>query len=105
MRATVEWTAPAFAQLEALPAAIAFEIVSRVDLLESFPEMGVSLRSRHRTLRNCRKLIVAKSYRVVYEFEGHEGAVRILAVQHCRQPLPTTRELRRMLERREEPSD
>jgi mRNA-degrading endonuclease RelE of RelBE toxin-antitoxin system len=105
VRTTVAWTAPAFGQLEDLPSAIAFEIVSRVDLLESFPEMGVSLRSRHSTLRNCRKLIVAKSYRVVYEFDGKNAAIHILAVQHCRQPLPTTRELRRILERREEPSE
>ena len=105
MRATVAWTAPAFAQLEDLPSPIAFEIVSRVDLLENFPEMGVSLRSRHPTLRNCRKLIVAKSYRVVYEFDGNKAAVYVLAVQRCRQPLPTTRELRRILERREDPSE
>ena len=105
MRAAVTWTAPAFAQLEDLPSAIAFEIVSRVDLLESFPEMGISLRSRHTTLRNCRKLIVAKSYRIVYEFDGNKAAVYVLAVQHCRLPLPTARDLRRMLGRREEQSE
>ena len=105
MKARVEWSAPAFTQLERLLPAIAFEIVSRVDLLESFPEMGISLRSRHKALRNCRKLIVAKAYRVVYEYEGDKGTVYVLAVQHCRQQIPPTRELRRMLERREEPSE
>ena len=105
MKARVTWTVPAFEQLESLPSAIAFEIVSRLDLLENFPEMGVSLRIRHKALRNCRKLIVAKSYRVVYEYELQKGNVYVLAVQHCRQPIPTTSELRRLLERRDQPSE
>lgn len=105
MRPAVAWTALAFAQLEDLPSAIAFEIVSRIDLLENFPEMGVSLRSHHPAFRNCRKLIITKWFRVVYEFDGNNAVVHVLAVQRCRQPLPTTRELRRILERREQPPE
>lgn len=97
----IVWTAPAFAQLEALPEALAFEVVRRVDVLTAFPEMGVSLRSRYPVLRNCRQLIVKKSHRIVYEFTADSETIYILAVQHCRQQLPTTRELRRRLESEE----
>jgi mRNA-degrading endonuclease RelE of RelBE toxin-antitoxin system len=93
--ATIEWTDPAFAQLEALPEKLAFEIVRRVDLLETFPEMGASLRSQYPTLQNCRQLIVKGSYRVIYEFERSVDTVYVLAVQHCRQSLPPIGELRR----------
>jgi len=97
----IVWTTPSFAQLEALPEALAFDIVGRVDVLAAFPEMGVSLRSRYPVLRNCRQLIVKKSHRIVYEFAADTETIYILAVQHCRQQLPTTRELRRGLESEE----
>lgn len=95
--AAIKWTTPAFAQLESLPSPLAFEIVRRVDLLEAFPEMGVSLRSRYPALRNCRQLIVKRSHRVVYEFDKDEDAIYILAVQHCRQRLPSASELKRKI--------
>lgn len=93
----IVWTTPAFAQLEALLEALAFEIVRRVNVLAAFPEMGVSLRSRYPALQNCRQLIVKKSHRIVYEIAADTETIYILAVQHCRQQLPTTRELRRGL--------
>jgi mRNA-degrading endonuclease RelE of RelBE toxin-antitoxin system len=96
----VEWCAPAFAQLEALDQKLAFEIVERVDVLETFPESGASLESRHQSLRGCRQLIVGRYIRVVYEYDSEAGEVWVLAVQHCRQRLPSTRELKRR--RREE---
>ena len=101
MSAEIEWTEPAFAQLEAMPTHLAFEIIKRIDLLAAFPEMGVSLRSRYPQLKNCRQLIVSKSWRVVYEFDSETGLVYILAVQHCRQKLPTAQEIRRKIEREE----
>jgi plasmid stabilization system protein ParE len=91
----IEWSGPAFSQLEELPEFVAFEIISRVDLLASFPEMGVSLHSQYPALLNCRQLIVRRTYRVVYEFNSRKGFVYILAVQHCRRMLPTISELRR----------
>lgn len=91
----IAWAAPAFAQLEALPEALVVEFVRRVDLLATFPKMGVSLRSQYPALQNCRQLIINRSYRVVYEFEADTEIIYILAMQHCRQQLPTTRELRR----------
>lgn len=91
----VEWTAPAFAQLEALDRKLAFEIVERVEVLASFPESGAPLESRHRSLRGCRQLIIGRRHRVVYEYDAEAGVVWILAVQHCRQRLPSARELRR----------
>lgn len=93
--AAIEWTAPAFAQLEALAEKLAFEIVRRVDLLETFLEMGASLKSRYPALQNGRQLIVKRSHRVIYEFERTTNTVYILAVQHCRQSLPTAGELKR----------
>ncbi len=92
------WATLAFAQLEALPEDLAFEVVRRVDVLAAFPEMGAALRSRYPALQNCRQLIVKRSHRIVYELIADTETIYILAVQHCRQQLPTTRELRRGLE-------
>ncbi len=91
----VEWASPAFEQLSALTERVAFEVIRCVDLLESFPEMGVSLGSKYPQLENCRQLIVGRSHRVVYEYSLKKQTVYILAVQYCRQELPTMRELRR----------
>lgn len=93
--ASVEWTAPAFAQLERFPEALAFEVVRRVDLLAQFPGVGASLESRFPTLINCRQLISSRTHRVIYEVDEVADRVYILAVQHCRQKLPTMRDLRR----------
>ncbi len=90
----IEWTKPAFASLESLPETLAFEIVERVDLLMSFPEIGSPLRSRFRALRNCRQLVINRWYRVIYEYDADAGIIYILAVQHCRQKLPTAGQLR-----------
>lgn len=97
----VEWTSPAFAQLEALSQPLAFEIVRRVDTLESFPEMGVPIISEDSGLQKCRQLIIKTTHRVVYEYDQIENRIYILAVQHCRQKLPTGRELKR----RQSPED
>jgi plasmid stabilization system protein ParE len=96
----IEWAAPAFGQLEALPAELTFEIVRRVDLLQTFPEMGVSLQSRYPVLSNCRQLIVKRSHRVIYEFEADASTVFILAIQHCRRRLPSAADLKRATDRR-----
>jgi plasmid stabilization system protein ParE len=93
----VEWASPAFEQLSALTERVAFEVIRYVDLLESFPELGVSLGSKYPELENCRQLIVGRSHRVVYEYAVRKRIVYILAVQHCRQQLPTAREVRRGL--------
>jgi mRNA-degrading endonuclease RelE of RelBE toxin-antitoxin system len=93
--AEIVWTSPAFAQVEALPAAVAFEIVQRVDVLEGFPEMGAPVVSEDAGLRKCRQLIVKRIYRVVYEYDDTDGKVYIFAVQHCRQRLPAGRDLKR----------
>jgi mRNA-degrading endonuclease RelE of RelBE toxin-antitoxin system len=90
----IEWVDPAFEKLEALPSTMAFEIVRRVDLLASFPEMCPSLHSSYPQLGNCRQLIVDRSYRIIYEFDAVAGSVYILELQHCRQRLPTVAELR-----------
>jgi|HubBroStandDraft_6_1064221.scaffolds.fasta_scaffold70884_2 mRNA-degrading endonuclease RelE of RelBE toxin-antitoxin system len=92
--AAVEWSVPAFPQLESLPTSVAFDIVRRVDLLESFPELGARLTGQPR-LADCRQLIVERKYRVIYEFDSNLDIVWILAVQRCRQKLPSSRDLNR----------
>lgn len=95
MTAGIEWTAPAFAQLESLPEALAFEVIGRVDALAAFPEMGAPISGKDPALRKCRQLIVRRSHRVVYEYDEESGVVYVLAVQHCRQRLPAGRDLKR----------
>jgi ParE toxin of type II toxin-antitoxin system, parDE len=103
MSADIEWVDPAFEKLEALPSTMAFEIIRRVDLLASFPQMGVSLNSRYPQLGNCRQLIVGASYRIIYEFDALAGLVYILELQQCRQRLPTIAELRFRRSLKQEP--
>lgn len=91
----IEWTSSAFISLEALPQQIAFEIVRRADMLAGFPEMGVRLRSRFRRLQHYRQIIINRRYRLIYEFDPGVGSIYILAVQHCRQKLPSARDLKR----------
>ena len=86
-----EWTEPAFSQLERLDTATAFAAVRRVDLLEKFPEMGSPLKA----LSKYRQLVIGGSHRIVYEYAAETETVYVLAVQHCRQRLPSARDLRR----------
>ena len=91
----VQWTNAAFNELEVLPQEISFEIIRQVDFLAQFPEMGADLGSRFPRLKGLRQLIVKRSWRVVYDFEADREIVFIVAVQHCRQKLPSTRELKK----------
>jgi mRNA-degrading endonuclease RelE of RelBE toxin-antitoxin system len=93
--AEIQWTAPAFVQLETLPQSFAFEVIRRVEVLSAFPESGVKMEGADPGLGKCRQLILNRSYRVVYEYEQNEDVVYILVVQHCRQRLPTGRDLKR----------
>jgi mRNA-degrading endonuclease RelE of RelBE toxin-antitoxin system len=91
----LEWTSPAFLVLETLPQTVAFDIVRRVDLLPVFPKMGAKFDSRFPTLRGYRQIIVKRNYRVIYDFDEFENRIYILSVQHCRQKLPSARDLKR----------
>ena len=91
----VEWTSRAFLVLEKLPQAIAFDIVRRVDLLPKIPEMGAELDSRFAALKGYRQIIVKRNYRVIYDYDEFENRIYILAVQNCRQQLPSARDLKR----------
>lgn len=97
----IEWSSLAFDQLEALPEALAFEVVRRTDLLASFPEMGISLKTHYQTSYNYRQLIVKRNHRVIYRYDAESSLIYILTVQHCRQQLPSARDLRRMGKRTE----
>ncbi len=100
--AEIEWTIPAFANLEKLPQMIAFEIVRRVDLLADFPDSGAPLQSESPSLKPCRQLIIKRKYRVVYEFDEFENTIYVLAVQNCRQKLPSARDLKRQTGKKDE---
>ena len=91
----IEWTSRAFSVLEALPQEIAFEIVRQVDYLQEFPQIGANLSSRFASLQGYRQLIIKRKYRVIYDFDEFENRIYILAVQNCRQQLPSGRDLKR----------
>jgi mRNA-degrading endonuclease RelE of RelBE toxin-antitoxin system len=97
----IEWTSKAFLVLENLPQTIAFEIIRQVDYLQQFPQLGVNLESRFITLNNYRQLIIKRKYRVIYDYDEFERLIYILAIQNCRQELPSPRELKRKQESEE----
>jgi len=74
---------------------IAFEIVRRVDALEKFPAMGARLESRFAALAGCRQIVVRRKFRVIYHYDEIENCIYILAIQDCRQRLPSARDLKR----------
>jgi plasmid stabilization system protein ParE len=91
----IKWSVTAFANLESLPQEVAFEILDLTDRLLSFPEIGTPLGSVYPHRRNCRQLVFKRFYRVFYLYEPEEKLVKILALQHCRQQLPTSADLHR----------
>jgi mRNA-degrading endonuclease RelE of RelBE toxin-antitoxin system len=91
----IQWTNSAFRELENLPQDIAFEVIKQTDFLTQFPEMGNSLESRFARLRDFRHLVIRRKFRVVYQYREAEKTVYILAVQRCRQKLPTSSDLKR----------
>ena len=97
----IEWTTQAFAQLEALPQAIAFEMIRRIDALQAFPEMGVSLREQLLTVWNYRQLIIKRQYRVIYRYDREQALIYIAAIQHCRQQLADYSDLQRAVRQSE----
>lgn len=94
----IEWTSPAFRVLEALPQRRAFAIVTRTDLLAEFPEQGPVLAGYHHFGNPFHQLIYAGSYRTIYLYSQAQNRVYIIALQHCRRKLPSSRELRNRLE-------
>jgi mRNA-degrading endonuclease RelE of RelBE toxin-antitoxin system len=93
--AEIEWTSRAFRILETLPQAIAFEIIRQVDYLQQFPSLGVNLSSRFVSLKDYRQIIIKRKYRVIYDYDDFEKMIYIVAVQDCRQQLPSPRDLKR----------
>ncbi|MBS1807699.1 MAG: type II toxin-antitoxin system RelE/ParE family toxin [Acidobacteria bacterium] len=93
----IEWTTQAFAQLEALPQAIAVEIIRRTDALQVFPEMGVSLCEQLQSVWNYRQLIIKRKHRVIYRYDREQSLIYIAAIQHCRQQLADYSDLQRAI--------
>ncbi len=90
-----EWTSQAFRVLETLPQEVSFEIIRQVDYLNRFPQLGVNLSSRFVALKDYRQLIIKRKYRVIYDCDDFEKMIHIVAVQDCRQQLPSPRDLKR----------
>ncbi|MCC6328361.1 MAG: type II toxin-antitoxin system RelE/ParE family toxin [Acidobacteria bacterium] len=95
MNAHIELGARAFAALEALPEKTAFDVFRRIDRLARFPEMGSPLDARYPKLKGFRQLVYRRWLRIVYEFDQNEQTVYILAIQSCKQRLPSPLDLRR----------
>ncbi len=96
MNYQVELTAQAFAVLESLPETISFDVFGRLDRLSQFPEMGSSLGIRFPKLKGLRQIVYKRWLRVIYEFDEIDQTVYILAIQDCRQKLPSGRDLKRI---------
>ena len=91
----IQWSDQAFRELEALPEPLAFEIIRKTDLLSPFPELGTSLGARSQQLRGFRQLIIDRNWRVIYETDQANSSVWVLAIQNCRQKLPSKQSLRK----------
>lgn len=93
MKCHLELMAQAFAVLESLPQAVAFDIFSKLDRLSAFPQMGSPLGARFPRLNRFRQIIYKGWLRIIYEFDEVDETVYILAIQDCRRKMPTAREL------------
>lgn len=95
MKCHIQLTERAFASLESLDETIAFDIFAKIDVLADFPQMGSPLGPRFPQLKGYRHLILNRRIRIIYEHDEFENNVYILAINDCRQDLPSPRELRR----------
>ncbi len=92
----IRLTNRAFAALEALPESIAFDIIRKLDHdLTMFPEMGAPLGPRFPRLNGLCQLIYKRSVRVIYDYDQHDETLYVLAIQDCRQKMPSPRDLKR----------
>jgi plasmid stabilization system protein ParE len=90
------WTSPAFVALEALSFTVALGLFQKAEMLKDFPEMGGPLPTNKRAYAKYRQLVFRKSHRVIYESDEYDDSVCILAIQDCRQKLPSARDLKRV---------
>ena len=95
MKSDYELMARAFQSLESLPENIAFEILRKLDALTQFPEMGTSLEVRFPKLKDYRELLYKRSIRIIYQFDAYDNMIYVVAIQNCRQKLPSARDLKR----------
>lgn len=102
MKYAVHMTDRAFQVLESMPETIAFQILSKIDRLAEFPEMGSPLGVRFPKLEGFRQLIHHRSVRVIYDFDIIDETIYILCIQDCRQKLPSPRDIKRASSRRED---
>lgn len=87
--------ARAFAVPESLPEAVAFDVFSKLEKLGQFPQMGSPLGPRFPKMKGLRQLVYKRWLRIIYEFDEYNDTVYVLAIQDCRQKLPSGRDLKR----------
>jgi len=95
MNCHIQLTERAFASLESFAESVAFDIFAQIDLLAKFPQMGSPLGPRFPSLDGYRQLIHSRRMRIIYDHDELENSVYILAINNCRQDLPSPRQLRR----------
>lgn len=93
----VNWTSPAFLVLETLPYAIALGIFRKSEMLGKFPQMGGPLPSDRKAYAKYRQLVYRSTHRIIYEFDEAENIIYVVAIQNCKQKLPSPRQLKRQM--------
>lgn len=93
--AEVIWTSPGFLILETLPYKTALGIFRKTEMLSQFPQIGGPLPTSKKAYAKYRQLIYKSTHRIIYEYDQAENTAYIVALQSCKQKLPTPRELKR----------
>jgi len=57
--------------------------------------MGTPLKSRFPKLKGYREVLYKRFIRIIYEFDAHDNMMYVVAIQDCRQKLPSPRQLKR----------
>ncbi len=91
----IQWTNAAFRELSKLFERQAHKIIQKSDLLRRFPLMGSRLQHRYPRVTMFRQLVIDRKWRLIYGYIEGDETLYILAVQNCRQWLPSAKELAR----------
>lgn len=66
-------------------------------MLSEFPQMGGPLPTDKKAYKKYRQLIFKRTHRIIYEYDKAENTAYVVALQSCKQKLPTPSELKRRL--------
>ena len=92
---SIEFTSRAFITLESLPQSLGFGLVRLSELLRENSKLGVLIRIRNAPSKKYRQLILRRTHRLICEIDEIEDRIYVVAIQHCRQKLPSPRDLKR----------